>query len=122
MDDHDQEPTEGDAGSITRTRAALAAAMEHAVAAAEQPAAEPSDGATADDGPPLVRARWIGQPVWNPEQGVIGYGDPIEVTAEQLEDGNTLAIAWADDWSPDPELAAVAAAALGENADEPEEG
>lgn len=122
MDDHDQEPTEGDAGSITRTRAALATALEHAVAAADQPAGPAPDDATADDGPSLVRARWTGQPVWNPEQGVIGYGDAIEVTAEQLESEATPAIAWDDDWAPDPDRAAEAALALGEGDENPEEG
>lgn len=120
MDDeleHDDDQA-GDTAGIT-PGPALRAALEEAIAA--QPAVDEAEPGT--EAPPLVRARWIGQPVWNPEQGVIGYGDPIEVTEEQLGDEATLAIAWDEDWESDPELAAQAAAALGDGLDEhPEEG
>ncbi len=67
-------------------------------------------GPTPDAGPTeLVKARWVSpQPTYNPEQGVISYGEEIHVSPEQLEDEATPAIAWSDDWRPDPTLAAAA--------------
>lgn len=56
----------------------------------------------------LVQARYIDvQPVYSPGQGVIAYGDPFLVTAEQLA-GDSRLIPWADDWTPDPALVATA--------------
>lgn len=123
MDD-DSDPT-GDAAGITKTRPARRAGPTSAPPPNEPAAAEaspPADAETTTEGPTLVRARWVGPPVWNPEQGVIGYGDAIEVTPEQLEQDATPAIAWDDDWAPDPERAAEAALALGEGDETPEEG
>lgn len=58
----------------------------------------------------LVQARFTNvQAVYVPGEGVVGYGDPITVTAEQLAHDSRF-IPWSDDWTPDP--AAVAAATL----------
>ena len=55
-----------------------------------------------------VRARWVHpEPVFNAELGIIQYGDELLVSPEQLEDPNTPAIAWDDNWTPDPDVAAL---------------
>ena len=109
-------PAEGEAGPTGDAAAVapdLAPGVAELLALGEETPAGPEK-------PELVRARWIGHPVWNPEQGVIAYGDPIEVNEEQLDDENTLAIAWEDGWEPDPEMAALSKAALGD-VDSPDE-
>lgn len=58
----------------------------------------------------LVRARWVGAPVFNPEQGLVDYGGEIYVTAEQLADGATPAIEWRETWQPDPVMVEMFAA------------
>lgn len=87
-------------------------------AVAAEPADVPGDHRTTPDPnppspvapPPMVVARFVDvQSVLSPSQGLIGYGDPFEVTAEQLAHDPRL-IAWSDDWTPDP--AALAAANL----------
>jgi hypothetical protein len=57
--------------------------------------------------PDRVPARWLdAQAVFNREQGLICYGDPIWVSAEQLADDPRLT-AWADGWTPDPAVLAA---------------
>lgn len=54
----------------------------------------------------LVAARWLDTNpagVFNPEQGLIRYGDLIWVTAEQLEQGAHLE-AWDHAWTADPAI------------------
>lgn len=75
---------------------------------ARTPATPPADDAAApsDD---LVRARWVSpQAALSPSQGLIRYGDEIFVTVEQLDHPQQPTIAWSDDWTPDPTLAAMA--------------
>jgi hypothetical protein len=56
----------------------------------------------------FVPARWVDtQAVFNSQQGLIRYGDPFWVSAEQLEQDPRLA-AWSDDFTPDPDRLAVA--------------
>jgi hypothetical protein len=54
----------------------------------------------------LVKARWVDDNpagVFNPEQGLIRYGDAYWVTAEQLDHDRRLA-AWDEAWRPDPKV------------------
>jgi hypothetical protein len=63
----------------------------------------------ADDQNPYVQARWVDvQTVFVPGQGLIRYGDPITVTAEQLASPSHSTIPWSDDWTPDAAIAAQA--------------
>lgn len=56
---------------------------------------------------PIVKARFVDvQAVFVPGQGIVRYGDPIDVTAGQLA-GDPRFIPWADDWTPDPAAAAA---------------
>lgn len=57
----------------------------------------------------MVTARWVDvQAVLVPDQGIVRYGDPITVSAEQLASPQHTTIAWSDDWTPDPTLLAQA--------------
>lgn len=73
--------------------------------------ADPAPAGITDDPadpPALVRARWVSpQAVFNPDLGIIRYGDEIWVTPEQVDDPATPATSWADSWTPDPVLAAL---------------
>jgi hypothetical protein len=54
----------------------------------------------------LVKARWVDDNpagVFNPEQGLIRYGDAYWVTAEQVEQDYRLAD-WDEAWRPDPKI------------------
>lgn len=93
-----------------------------------EPAADPlAVVATADVGPAdgvepeaaervePVRARWVdSQPTFNPEHGIVQYGEEIYVSPEQLDDPNTRAIAWDDNWQPDPATQALVPVPAGE--------
>lgn len=68
------------------------------------PVADPADTEN-----PMVQARWVDvQAVLVPGQGIVRYGDPITVSAEQLASPAHSTIAWSDDWTPDPTLLAQA--------------
>jgi hypothetical protein len=82
--------------------------------------------APVNDPGPLVACRWLSpQPVITGVPGaaeeamgitrrqLIRYGDQIWLTAEQAADPNTPAEPWSEDWTEDPELAAVARSAAG---------
>mgnify|MGYP000701649269 CR=1 FL=1 len=54
----------------------------------------------------LVKARWVDDNpagVFNPEQGLIRYGDAYWVTEEQLDQDPRLA-SWDEAWRPDPKI------------------
>lgn len=73
---------------------------------------QPPPAVAGEAAPPAsrVRARFVDvQTVYSPSQGLIGYGDLFEVSAEQLATDPRL-IAWSDDWTPTP--AALAATTL----------
>ncbi len=75
----------------------------------EQPAPDLEQPAPVPPSAGMVRARWVDvQTVFAGEQGIIRYGDPIDVSAEQLAQDSHPTIPWSDDWTPDPKLAAQA--------------
>jgi hypothetical protein len=52
-----------------------------------------------------VRARWNHvQTMFVPGVGLVGYGDELFVSPEQLDSDAFPAIAWDDNWTPDPAL------------------
>jgi hypothetical protein len=81
------------------------------------PVAGPIDAVVGDLGPEaivpledapgeLVKARWVDDNpagVFNPEQGLIRYGDAFLVTAEQLEQDPRLE-PWSEAWRPDQKV------------------
>lgn len=84
-----------------------------ATATADDPAAAPVEPVALDvpappppaETPAPVKARWVDvQTVFVPGQGLIGYGDPIQVSPEQLAGDSHPTIAWDDAWTADPVL------------------
>ena len=61
--------------------------------------------ASTEPAPEYVTARWVDtQTVFVPGQGLVHYGDPITVSAEQLAAPGHPTIAWSDDWTPTTEV------------------
>lgn len=92
-----------------KNRKTLVAALEAVLATPQNPTDGPAEGPEEPSAPPdpteRVIGRWVStQAVDAVEQGLILYGDRIEVTAEQLADDRTPVITWDDDWEPDPDL------------------